>query len=87
MLVLAIVIVWVAAAALFWVAFTGLQLRFAIARRKHAPALPLLPDEKGVQDAQSTIKSGRSLSEGSRVEFRVVTDDKSRETAADVMGI
>ena len=48
MLVMTIVVVWVVAAALFWVAFTGLELRFAIARRKHAPALPLLPDEKSV---------------------------------------
>ncbi len=46
MLVWAIVIVWVAAAALFWVAFTGLELRFAIARRKHTPeyARSAIPD-------------------------------------------
>ena len=36
MLVLATVIVWVAAGALFWAALTGLELRFAIASRKHA---------------------------------------------------
>ena len=37
MLVLVIVIVWLTAGALFWAALTGLELRFAIARRKHAP--------------------------------------------------
>ncbi len=37
MLVSAIVVVWLTAGALFWAAFTGLQLRFELARRKNAP--------------------------------------------------
>ena len=49
----------------------------------------ITPDD-GSKDCfvhRSAIKNGRSLSEGSRVEFRVVTDDKGREAAADVVGI
>ena len=49
----------------------------------------ITPDD-GSKDCfvhRSSIKNGRSLSEGSRVEFRVVTDDKGREAAADVVGI
>ncbi len=49
----------------------------------------ITPDD-GSKDCfvhRSAIKNGRSLSEGSRVEFRMVTDDKGREAAADVVGI
>ncbi len=49
----------------------------------------ITPDD-GSKDCfvhRSAIKNGRSLSEGSRVEFRRVTDDKGREAAADVVGI
>ncbi len=49
----------------------------------------ITPDD-GSKDCfvhRSAIKNDRSLSEGSRVEFRVVTDDKGREAAADVVGI
>ena len=49
----------------------------------------ITPDD-GSRDCfvhRSAIKNGRSLSEGSRVEFRMVTDDKGREAAADVVGI
>ena len=49
----------------------------------------ITPDD-GSKDCfvhRSAIENGRSLSEGSRVEFRVVTDDKGREAAADVVGI
>ncbi len=49
----------------------------------------ITPDD-GSKDCfvhRSAIKNGRSLPEGSRVEFRMVTDDKGREAAADVVGI
>ncbi len=49
----------------------------------------ITPDD-GSKDCfvhRSAIENGRSLSEGSRVEFRVVTDDKGREAAADVVGL
>ncbi len=49
----------------------------------------ITPDD-GSKDCfvhRSAIKTGRSLPEGSRVEFRMVTDDKGREAAADVVGI
>ena len=49
----------------------------------------ITPDD-GSKDCfvhRSAITNGRSLSEGSRVEFRMVTDDKGREAAADVVGI
>ncbi len=49
----------------------------------------ITPDD-GSKDCfvhRSAIKNGRSLSEGSKVEFRMVTDDKGREAAADVVGI
>ncbi len=49
----------------------------------------ITPDD-GSKDCfvhRSAIQNGRSLSEGSRVEFRVVTDDKGREAAADVVGL
>ncbi len=49
----------------------------------------ITPDD-GSKDCfvhRSAIKNGRSLSEGSRVEFRRVTDDKGREAAADVVGL
>ena len=49
----------------------------------------ITPDD-GSKDCfvhRSAIKNGRSLSEGSRVEFRMVTDDKGREAAADVVGL
>ena len=49
----------------------------------------ITPDD-GSKDCfvhRSAIENGRSLPEGSRVEFRVVTDDKGREAAADVVGL
>ncbi len=49
----------------------------------------ITPDD-GSKDCfvhRSAIKNGRSLPEGSRVEFQRVTDDKGREAAADVVGI
>ncbi len=49
----------------------------------------ITPDD-GSKDCfvhRSAIKNGRSLSEGSKVEFRMVTDDKGREAAADVVGL
>ncbi len=49
----------------------------------------ITPDD-GSKDCfvhRSAIQNGRSLPEGSRVEFRMVTDDKGREAAADVVGI
>ena len=49
----------------------------------------ITPDDGG-KDCfvhRSAIKNGRSLSEGSRVEFRMVIDDKGREAAADVVGL
>ncbi len=49
----------------------------------------ITPDD-GSKDCfvhRSAIKNGRSLPEGSRVEFRMVTDDKGREAAADVVGL
>jgi len=49
----------------------------------------ITPDD-GAKDCfvhRSAIKGGRSLTEGKRVEFRVVTDEKGREAAADVAGI
>ncbi len=50
MLIVAIAIMWLAAAALFWTAFTGLELRFEILRRKNARvagnAVPINPRAK-----------------------------------------
>jgi CspA family cold shock protein len=49
----------------------------------------ITPDD-GQKDCfvhRSAIKGGKSLAEGSRVEFRVVTDEKGREAAADVADI
>ena len=49
----------------------------------------ITPDD-GEKDCfvhRSSIKGGRSLAEGSRVEFRTVTDEKGREAAADVADI
>ena len=49
----------------------------------------ITPDD-GSKDCfvhRSAIQNGRSLPEGSRVEFRMVTDDKGREAAADVVGL
>ncbi len=46
--------------------------------------------EDGKRDCfvhRSAIEDGRSLPEGKRVEFSVVTDDKGREAAADVVAI
>lgn len=36
MLVVTVVIIWLASGALFWMALSGLQLRFELASRKHA---------------------------------------------------
>jgi CspA family cold shock protein len=49
----------------------------------------ITPDD-GTKDCfvhRSAIKGGKSLPEGKRVEFRVVTDEKGREAASDVAGI
>jgi CspA family cold shock protein len=49
----------------------------------------ITPDD-GTKDCfvhRSAIKGGKSLVEGNRVEFRVVTDEKGREAASDVAGI
>ena len=49
----------------------------------------ITPDD-GKKDCfvhRSAIQSGRSLSEGKRVEFTVVTDEKGREAAADVVAL
>lgn len=36
---------------------------------------------------RSAIQGGRSLAEGERVEFHIVTDERGRQAAADVVGI
>ncbi len=64
MLVLAVVIVWLTSGALFWVALTGLQLRFELASRKNAlvpvNSVAVSPRAKGQLDHSPSVSHNLS---------------------------